>query len=57
MEIMILLITLVLDFLLTSFVFWLLTLALTAFGVQIVFTWGLALAFWAIIKGIRILIG
>ena len=56
MEILAVLIALVLDFLLTSFVFWLITLALTAFGVQVVFTWGLALAFWAIIKCIRILI-
>lgn len=56
MEILVVLIALVLDFLLTSFVFWLITLALTAFGVHVVFTWGVALAFWAIIKGIRILI-
>lgn len=56
MEILAVLIALVLDFLLTSFVFWLITLALTAFGIHVVFTWGVALAFWAIIKGIRILI-
>ena len=57
MEIFVVLISLVLDFLLTSFVFWLITLALTAFGVQVVFTWGLAFAFWVIIKCIRLLIG
>ena len=57
MEIFVVLISLVLDFLLTSFVFWLITLALTAFGVQVIFTWGLALAFWIIIKCIRLLIG
>lgn len=57
MEILLLAIALVLDFLLTSFVFWLITLALTAFGFHVVFTWGLALAFWVIIKCIRILIG
>ena len=57
MEILVMLISLVLDFLFTSFVFWLITLALTAFGIQFVFTWGLALAFWVIIKCIRFLIG
>ena len=56
MEILVMLISLVLDFLFTSFVFWLITLALTAFGIQFVFTWGLALAFWVIIKCIRFLI-
>lgn len=57
MEIFVMLISLALDFLFTSFVFWLITLALAIFGVQIVFTWGLALAFWVIIKCIRFLIG
>ena len=57
MEILVMLISLFLDFLFTSFVFWLITLALTAFGIQFVFTWGLALAFWVIIKCIRFLIG
>ena len=57
MEILVMLISLTLDFLLTSFVFWLITLALTAFGVQFVFTWGLAFAFWVIIKCIHFLIG
>ena len=57
MGILAVLIALVLDFLLTSFVFWLITLVLTAFGVQVVFTWGLAFAFWVIIKCIRLLIG
>ena len=57
MEILVMLISLVLDFLFTSFVFWLITLALTAFGIQFVFTWGLALGFWVIIKCIRFLIG
>ena len=57
MEILIMLISLALDFLFTSFVFWLITLVLTAFGIQFVFTWGLAFAFWVIIKCIRFLIG
>ena len=57
MEIFVMLISLALDFLFTSFVFWLITLALTAFGIQVVFTWGLAFAFWVIIKCIRFLIG
>ena len=57
MEIFVMLISLALDFLFTSFVFWLITLALAIFGVQIVFTWSLALAFWVIIKCIRFLIG
>lgn len=57
MGIFVMLISLALDFLFTSFVFWLITLALTAFGIQFVFTWGLALAFWVIIKCIRFLIG
>ena len=57
MEILVILISLVLDFLFTSFVFWLITLALTAFGIQFVCTWGLAFAFWVIIKCIRFLIG
>ena len=56
MEILVVLISFVLDFLFTSFVFWLITLALTAFGIQVVFTWGLAFAFWAIIKCIHFLI-
>ena len=56
MEILVMLISLALDFLFTSFIFWLITLALTAFGIQVVFTWGLAFAFWAIIKCIHFLI-
>ena len=57
MEILVVLISFVLDFLFTSFIFWLITLALTAFGIPVVFTWGLAFAFWVIIKCIRFLIG
>ena len=56
MEILVVLISFVLDFLFTSFIFWLITLALTAFGIQVVFTWGLAFAFWAIIECIDFLI-
>ena len=57
MEIFVMLISLALDFLFTSFIFWLITLALAIFDVQVVFTWGLAFAFWVIIKCIRFLIG
>ena len=45
---------LILDFLLTAFGFWLITLVLGAMGVSIVFTWGWAFAIWVIIKIIKL---
>lgn len=46
---------LVLDFLLTSFGFWLVTLLLPYLGITFAFTWGKALVVWVICKVFRLL--
>lgn len=44
-----------LDFLITTFGFWLILQIAGALGWVFVFTWGRALAFWAVIKILKML--
>ena len=45
----------VLDFLLTSLGFWIVTLLLPCLGITFAFTWGKALVVWVICKVVRLL--
>ena len=47
---------LAIDFLITVFGFWLILQIAGAFGWGFVFTWGRALAFWGVIKILKLLI-
>ena len=47
---------LLLDFALTTFCFWLVTLLLPVLGLTIAFTWGKAIVVWIICKVIKILL-
>lgn len=55
MEFFALVFILLLDFLLTAFGFWLITLVLGVMGIAVAFTWGWAFAFWVIIKIIKLI--
>ena len=46
---------LILDFLLTSLGFWLVTLLLPCLGITFAFTWGKALVVWVICKVFKLL--
>jgi len=54
MEFFALVFILALDFLLTAFGYWLVTLVLGVMGVAVTFTWGWAFAIWVIIKIIKL---
>ena len=55
-ECLLILFALAIDFLITAFGFWLILQIVGALGWVFVFTWGKALAFWGIIKILKILI-
>lgn len=55
MELLALIFVFVLDFLLTSFCFWLITFVLSACGLAVAFTWGWAFAFWVICKILKLI--
>lgn len=47
----------IVDFLLTTLGFWLITLCLPCLGITFAFSWGRAFVLWLIIKIIKIFIG
>ena len=55
MELLLWLFVIGLDFIITAFCFWLITVVLSCMGLAIAFSWGWAFGFWLITKILKLL--